>query len=56
MKAVILAAEDGGRLAILTQDKIKPLTQLFGLSLIERAILTTKQVGIKEFVIVVGYL
>ena len=56
MKAVILAAEDGGRLAILTQDKIKPLTQLLGLSLIERAILTTKQVGIKEFVIVVGYL
>jgi len=56
MKAVILAAGDGGRLENLTQDKPKPLIQLLGLSLIERIILTTKQVGIKEFVIVVGYL
>jgi CDP-L-myo-inositol myo-inositolphosphotransferase len=55
MKALILAAGDGGRLENLTQDKPKPLIQLLGLSLIERIILTTKQVGIKEFVIVVGY-
>ncbi len=56
MKALILAAGVGGRLENLTQDKPKPLIQLLGLSLIERIILTTKQVGIKEFVIVVGYL
>ncbi len=56
MKAVILAAGDGGRLGDLTKDKPKPLIQLLGLSLIERSILTTKQAGIKEFVIVVGYL
>lgn len=56
MKALILAAGDGSRLGDLTKDKPKPLIQLLGLSLIERVILTTKQAGIKEFVIVVGYL
>jgi len=56
MKAVILAAGDGGRLETLTQGTPKPLIQLLGLSLIERVVLTTKQVGIKEFVIVLGYL
>ena len=56
MKALILAAGDGGRLENLTNDKPKPLIQLLGLSLIERAILTAKQAGIREFVIVVGYL
>ena len=56
MKSLILAAGVGGRLENLTQDKPKPLIQLLGLSLIERIILTTKQVGIKEFVIVFGYL
>jgi choline kinase/phosphatidylglycerophosphate synthase len=56
MKALILAAGDGDRLGNLTKDKPKPLIQLLGLSLIERLILTTKQAGIKEFVVVVGYL
>jgi len=56
MKALILAAGDGGRLGDLTKDKPKPLIQLLGLSLIERSILTTKQAGVEEFVIVVGYL
>ena len=56
MKTLILAAGDGGRLGNLTKNKPKPLIKLLGLSLIERTILTTKQAGIKEFVIVVGYL
>jgi len=56
MKALILAAGDGGRLGNLTKNKPKPLIKLLGLSLIERTILTTKQAGIKEFVIVIGYL
>jgi len=56
MKALILAAGDGGRLGNLTKNKPKPLIKLLGLSLIERVILTAKQAGIKEFVIVVGYL
>lgn len=56
MKALILAAGDGGRLGNLTKNKPKPLIQLLGLSLIERVILTVKQVGVDEFVIVIGYL
>jgi len=56
MKALILAAGDGGRLGNLTKNKPKPLIKLLGLSLIERVILTAKQAGIKEFVIVVGHL
>ena len=55
-KALILAAGDGDRLYNLTKDKPKAIIQLLGLSLIERVILTTKQAGIKEFVIVIGYL
>lgn len=56
MKALILTAGDGGRLGTLTKNKPKPLIKLLGLSLIERVILTAKQAGVKEFVIVVGYL
>jgi len=56
MKALILAAGDGGRLSNLTKNKPKPLIKLLGLSLIERVILTAKQADIKEFVILVGYL
>ncbi|MEE8167441.1 MAG: sugar phosphate nucleotidyltransferase [Candidatus Hydrothermarchaeales archaeon] len=56
MKALILAAGDGGRLGNLTKNKPKPLIKLLGLTLIERVILTAKQAGIKEFVIVFGYL
>jgi CDP-L-myo-inositol myo-inositolphosphotransferase len=56
MKCLIIAAGDGGRLKNLTKDKPKALIQLLGISLIERVILTAKQAGIKEFLIVVGYL
>jgi CDP-L-myo-inositol myo-inositolphosphotransferase len=55
IKALILAAGRGSRLNHLTKGTPKPLTQIVGLSLIERAILTAKQAGIDEFVIVVGY-
>ncbi len=56
MKALIIAAGQGSRLKSLTQDQPKPLLDLLGLSLIERVILTVKQAGIDEFVIVIGYL
>jgi len=56
MKALILAAGCGGRGGNLTKNKPKSLIQLLGLSLIERVILTAKQAGIDEFVIVIGYL
>jgi len=56
VKALIIAAGEGRRLKNLTKDKPKPLIQLCGLSLIERTILTAKQAGIDEFVIVIGRL
>jgi CDP-L-myo-inositol myo-inositolphosphotransferase len=56
MKALIIAAGDGDRLAVLTNNTPKPLISVLGLSLIERVILTSKQAGIEEYVIVVGYL
>jgi len=55
MKALIIAAGKGNRLGSLTKDKPKPLIQLLGLSLVERVILTAKEVGIDEFIIVIGY-
>ncbi len=51
MKALILAAGQGTRQK--NQGATKPLINLFGLSLIERVILTVKRSGIKEFQIVV---
>ena len=56
MKALIIAAGKGSRLGGLIKNKPKPLIKLLGLSLIERVIITAKQAGIKEFVIVVGCL
>ena len=53
MKAVILAAGEGKRIRVIGDSK--PLVSLLGLRLIERAILTAKKSGIKEFCIVVGY-
>ncbi|MHC4477855.1 MAG: sugar phosphate nucleotidyltransferase [Planctomycetota bacterium] len=56
MKAAIIAAGRGKRLGDLTQSEAKPLVKLLGLSLIERVILTAKQAGITEFIVVIGYL
>ena len=55
MKALIIAAGRGSRLNDLTKDIPKALIPLLGLPLIERVILTTKEAGINEYVIVVGY-
>jgi len=56
VKALIIAAGRGSRLNETTKDIPKALIPLLGLPLIERAILTTKEAGINEYVIVVGYL
>ena len=56
MKALIVAAGEGRRLAHLTQAVPKPLVRLLGLSLIERVVLTAKRAGIDQFVVVVGCL
>ena len=55
MKALIIAAGTGSRLQPAVKDKLKPLIQLLGVSLVERVILTAKQAGINDFVIVIGY-
>ena len=56
MKSLIIAAGRGNRLNDLTCNKPKALIPAAGLTLIERVILTTKQAGINEFVIVIGFL
>jgi len=56
MKALIIAAGRGNRFNELTKDTPKALIPLLGLSLIERVVFTTKEAGIREYVIVVGYL
>jgi NDP-sugar pyrophosphorylase family protein len=56
MKAIILAAGDGSRLRPLTDEIPKPLVPLGGAPLIERIVLSAKEAGIKEFLVVLGYL
>jgi choline kinase/phosphatidylglycerophosphate synthase len=53
MRAVLLAAGEGKRLRPFFQGP-KPLMHLLGLSLLERNILTMRDCGIKEFIIVTG--
>ena len=53
MKALIIAAGRGIRLE--HNFSPKPLTPIFGLTLIERILLTSKLAGIDEFVVVIGY-
>jgi len=56
VKAVILAAGRGKRIAPLTDTKPKPLLHIFGRPLIERSIDVLKESGINECVIVTGYM
>ncbi len=53
--AVILAAGEGHRLNGVNGGSPKPLTPVLGLTLLERAILSCKEVGILEFYVVIGY-
>jgi CDP-L-myo-inositol myo-inositolphosphotransferase len=55
MKALIIAAGRGKRIKPLSGDRPKPLVKLLGLSLIERIILSAREAGIKEFLVVTGY-
>ncbi len=54
LPAVILAAGEGSRLRELNGETPKPLTPLLGITLLERAILSCRSIGIREFYVVVG--
>lgn len=54
-KAVIVCAGAGNRLRQFNTGVPKPLTKLLGLTLVERAILSCREVGITNFLAVVGY-
>ncbi len=53
--AVILAAGRGSRLSSRRRGTPKPLVRLLGLSLIERAMVTCAEAGVRKFVVVLGY-
>jgi len=56
MQAVIIASGEGKRMSQKRKDSPKPLLKLLGLTLIERVILSLKQTGVvEEILIVVGY-
>ncbi len=55
MRAVILAAGDGGRLGEQTQDVPKPLIQAGGRPLIDYTLEALAKAGVGEGVVVVGY-
>lgn len=54
-KAVIIAAGNGSRLQGYQHGSPKPLVKVGGIPLLERVILSAKKIGVKEFVIVIGY-
>ena len=56
MKALIIAAGRGERFRPFTDENPKPLIPLLGRPLIERVILAVKEAGIKDLIIVTGYL
>ncbi len=56
MKAVILAAGKGTRLAGLTKERPKPMVDVGGKPCLERIITALRYTGIVEIVIVTGYM
>ncbi|GAH99637.1 unnamed protein product, partial [marine sediment metagenome] len=54
-KVVILAAGEGKRLRTKKKNETKAQIKVYGLSLIQRAILSAKKAGLSNFIVVVGY-
>ena len=55
MKAIILAAGRGSRLKPYTKESPKCLTELGGMTLIERQLQTLRNQGIDDIIIITGY-
>lgn len=55
MKALILAAGMGSRVAELSDEKPKSLIEVCGVPLIERIISTVREAGVSEIVVVTGF-
>lgn len=55
MKAVIIAAGKGKRLSPITSTTPKPMIPIGGKPLLEHSILSLREVGITEILIIVGY-
>lgn len=55
MKAVILAAGDGGRLGTLTRERPKPLVELAGRPIIAYTLDALRDAGVSETAVVIGY-
>ncbi|MHA1477557.1 MAG: bifunctional sugar-1-phosphate nucleotidylyltransferase/acetyltransferase [Promethearchaeota archaeon] len=55
MKAVIIAAGKGKRLSPITSSTPKPMIPIGGKPLLEHSILSLREVGITEILIIVGY-
>lgn len=55
MKAVIIAAGKGTRLSPITSTTPKPMIPIGGKPLLEHSILSLREVGITEILIIVGY-
>jgi 1L-myo-inositol 1-phosphate cytidylyltransferase len=53
--AVILAAGEGTRLRSSADAPPKPLTRVGGISLLERAVLTCREAGVSDIVVVIGF-
>ncbi|MFB6283490.1 MAG: UTP--glucose-1-phosphate uridylyltransferase AglF [Halobacteria archaeon] len=56
MKSVVLAAGKGTRLRPLTEDKPKALVEVDGKPLVEHVFDSLIDIGVDEFIVVVGYL
>ncbi len=56
MKAVIVAGGKGTRLKNYTNEIPKPLIKVLGIPLLERQLINLRNNGVKEFIIIIGYL